>query len=156
MTPAPPPALIFDWRHRPRTWLKLSFFLILALAGHLAGFLLFSVRTPPPARAMPVPASIALAPVPAADPAAAAGHAAMAGLASPAESADLDLPEQTPPEPHVPSYADHVMARQPWPGRPEPAAWPEISGVSQPALPPTAPPAARPPAPAGVPDAPPR
>ena len=67
MNPTEPPAsapeespLMFDWRHRPRTWLKLTGFLSIALFGHLAAFLLFRLRTPPLARAMPLPASITL------------------------------------------------------------------------------------------------
>ena len=145
MTPPPtdPPAggsgLIFDWKDRPRTWSRLTFWLIVVLAAHIAGFVLFSVRTPPPARAMPVPSSLVLAPVHAADPAGQTGLIPLAGPLSPAESADLDLPENTPVDPHVPAFASHTLARQPWPARPEPAAWPEVSKVSQPVLPPPAP-----------------
>lgn len=144
MSPPPtdPPAaasgLIFDWKHRPRTWSRLTFWLVVVLAAHVAGFVLFSVRTPPPERAMPVPASLVLAPAQSADPAEAAGHAPLAGPLSPAESADLDLPENTPVDPHIPAFATHTLARQPWPARPEPAAWPEISKVTQPVLPPPA------------------
>jgi hypothetical protein len=140
------PTLIFDWRHRPRTWLKLTFWLMLVLVAHLAGFVLFSVRTPPPARAMPVPASLVLAPAEATDSAETAGRTPLTGLPSPAETADLELPEQTPAEPHRPTFADHAIARQPWPSRPERAAWPEVSGVSRPVLPPAspAPPSERP------------
>ena len=70
----------------------------------------------------------------------------LTGLPSPAETADLELPEQTPAEPHRPTFADHAIARQPWPSRPERAAWPEVSGVSRPVLPPAspAPPSERP------------
>jgi hypothetical protein len=134
-----PPSLIFDWKHRPHTWARLTFWLFLVLIAHLAGFVLFSVRTPPPARAMPVPTSIVLAPAQPTDPAEPGGYTSFAGLLTSAETADLDLPEQAPTDPHVPSFADHKMARQPWPARPERAAWPEISAVSQPVLPPPAP-----------------
>jgi len=150
MTPDPPapaavpatretPSLVFDWKHRPRTWHRLSFWLLLVLIGHLAGFVLFRVRTPAPARAMPVPAGIVLAPhreSSAADPDV---PAPAAGLLSPAETADLELPEHASSLPHLPSFADHEIARQPWPARPERAAWPEVSAVSRPVLPPVQP-----------------
>ncbi len=42
------------------------------------------------------------------------GHASLTGQLSPAESADLDLPEQAPVDPHVPAFANHAIARQPW------------------------------------------
>lgn len=140
---APPPpggaGLIFDWRHRPRTWPRLTFWLILVLAVHVAGFVVFRVRTAPPARAMPVPASVVLAPAHGPEAALSSGHASLTGQLSPAESADLDLPEQAPVDPHVPAFANHAVARQPWPPRPEIPAWPEVSGVSQPVLPPATP-----------------
>jgi len=135
--PTPPPSsgLLFDWHHRPRTWATLSFWLLLVFLVHVAAFLVFRVRMPSPARAMPVPATIALAPADIVDPSDPVGHTALAALLSPDESADLDLPEHEPADPHVPAFADHVIARQPWPPRPEPAAWPEVSQVSQPVLP---------------------
>lgn len=130
------PALIFDWKHRPRTWARLSFWLALVLLGHLAAFIVFRVRTAAPARVLPVPATVVLAPPQAIDPADPSSHASRAGLLSAAESADLGLPEHEPAEPHVPSFANRTMTREPWPKRPEPAAWPEVSRVSQPVLPP--------------------
>lgn len=148
MTPTPPDAasstpggtgLIFDWKHRPRTWPRLSFWLLLVLSAHVAGFVVFRVRTPAPARAMPVPASVVLAPAHTPEAALSGGHASLTGQLSPSESADLDLPEQAPVDPHVPAFANHSIARQPWPPRPERPAWPEVSGVSQPVLPPAAP-----------------
>jgi hypothetical protein len=142
MNPTEPPAsdpgrspLIFDWRHRPQTWLKLTGFLLIALFGHLAAFLLFRLRTPPLARAMPLPASITLAPAWPVDPTEAAGPRAMSRRPSPAETADLELPENAVPPPRQPGFSAHVMARQPWPPRPEHAAWPVISGVSEMVLP---------------------
>lgn len=137
--PAAGSGLVFDWHHRPRTWPRLTFWLLVVLAVHVAGFLLFSVRTPPPARTMPVPASLLLAPPPSADPADPATPTPFAGPLSPAESADLGLPEHSPPDPDPPSFATHTLTRLPWPARPEPAAWPEVSGVSTPALPPPQP-----------------
>lgn len=143
--PGPPAAgpdgapLIFDWRHRPRTWLKLTGFLLIALLGHVAAFVLFRLRTPPLARAMPLPASLTLAPAWPIDPAEAAGPRATTSMPSPAETADLELPENAAPDPRQPSFSTHVMARQPWPSRPERAAWPEISGVSEMAWPPATP-----------------
>jgi hypothetical protein len=150
--PEPPTAangLVFDWHHRPRTWPRLTFWLLAVLAVHVAGFILFSVRTPPPARAMPVPASLVLAADRTADPAEPAGAASFAGPLSPAESADLDLPENVPIDPEPPSFATHTLTRQPWPTRPERATWPEVSGVSRAVLPP-----APAPAPAPAPEAP--
>jgi hypothetical protein len=144
--PTPPPpatpspaGLIFDWRHRPRTWPRLSFWLLLVLAVHLAGFILFRVHTPAPARAMPVPATLVLTPPRDSDTDDLSGPPPPLGQLSSAEVADLDLPEQAPPLKHVPSFAEHAIARQPWPSRPERAAWPEVSGVSKPVLPPAQP-----------------
>lgn len=153
MNPAPPDpghrGLIFDWKHRPRTWARLTTWLLLVLLAHLAGFVLFSVRTPLPARGMPVPSSIVLAADRIAGPSDPAGTAA-AGLLLPAETADLDLPEHNPTDPHLPTFADHVIARQGWPARPERGAWPEVSNVSQPVLPPVRP-SPEPPGPAAAP-----
>jgi hypothetical protein len=130
------PPLVIDWKHRPRTWARLSFWLALVLLAHLAAFIVFRVRTAAPARVLPVPATIVLAPPQAIDPTDPAGYASRAGLLSAAETADLALPEQEPTEPHVPNFANREMTREPWPKRPEPAAWPEVSRVSQPVLPP--------------------
>lgn len=148
MKPTPPastadgasaaPSLIFDWKHRPRTWPRLTFWLALVLAAHLAGFIVWSVRSPAPARAMPVPSTIILAPDQPADPAESAIPTTLAGLLTPAESADLDLPSLAPAALEPPSFSNHVLARQPWPARPERAAWPEVSRVSDPVLPPPA------------------
>ncbi len=131
--PSDAQALVFEWRHRPRTWLKLSFWLVLALLAHLGCFYLFSVRTPPPARAVPLPASVILAGrsvdpllMPAADPAA---HIAV-------PTAGLDLPEIDGPAPYVPSFEGHTLPRDPWPARPTLLAWPDVSGISEPVLPP--------------------
>lgn len=136
--------LIFDWKHRPRTWPRLSFWLALILLAHLAGFIIFSVRSPAPARAMPVPSTIILAADQTANPAESAIPTTLAGLLTPAESANLDLPTLAPADPDPPSFSNHVLARQPWPARPERAAWPEVSRVSEPVLPPATAPAALP------------
>ncbi|MFN0129742.1 MAG: hypothetical protein ACKV19_24010 [Verrucomicrobiales bacterium] len=130
------PALVFDWKHRPRTWARLSFWLALVLLGHLTAFIVFRVRTATPARVLPVPSTLVLAPPQAIDPVDPAGHTVRAGLLSADETADLGLPEHEPTEPHIPNFANRDMTREPWPKRPEPAAWPEVSRVSQPVLPP--------------------
>ncbi len=137
--PVTRPDLIFQWHHRPRTWGKLTFWLILVLAAHLAAFILFRVRMPVPARAMPVPATLVLATRPSVDPASSDSQSTLAGMLSPLETADLELPEHEPAEPHVPAFANHAIAREPWPARPEAAAWPEVSQVSKPVLPPASP-----------------
>ena len=85
------------------------------------------------AGSVPLPASVILAGrsvdpllMPAADPA--------VQIAVP--TAGLDLPEIDAPAPYVPSFDGHTLPRDPWPARPSLLAWPDVSGISEPVLPP--------------------
>lgn len=136
-TVATVPRLIFDWKYRPRTWLQLTYFVVLALLAHVACFVLFSVRTPVPTRAVPAPSTVILAPAvgfgaPGAEP---TGITQIA----PVRPEGLDLPQIAVPEAYEPSFQNHALPREPWPARPSRLAWPEVSGASQPVLPPPAP-----------------
>ena len=114
--------LIFDWKHRPRTWWKLGFWLLVALAAHLGLFYLVSVRTASPNRVMPMPAVVTLSsggstegPPPAA---AALDRAAV-----------LEVPNPGFPSRYVPGYEGQKGALKPWPALPSPDAWPDVSGL---------------------------
>lgn len=138
---APPPSLVFEWKHRPVTWLRLTFFVFLALVAHVACFYVFSVRMPLPTRAVPVPASITLASslVSRVDDPAVSNST---NAAIPLPTTGLDLPEMPVTDPYEPSFKGHVLPRPGWPARPHRAAWPEITGASRVVLPPAPPPTA--------------
>jgi hypothetical protein len=128
------PRLIFDWKYRPRTWLRLTYFVVLALLTHVACFVLFSVHTPASTRAVPAPSTVTLAP--SAGFGAAGVESTATSLIAPVKPEGLDLPQIAVPENYEPSYQNHPLPREPWPARPMRLAWPEISGASRPALPP--------------------
>ena len=131
-------ALIFEWKHRPVTWVRLSLFVFLALVAHVACFYLVSVRLPLPARAVPVPASIALAST-LVNPVDEATGAPSLTVSAPLPTAGLGFPEMAVAERYEPSYQRHQLPRPIWPARPHRAAWPEITGASRMELPPPEP-----------------
>ncbi len=117
------PPLIFDWKHRPRTWWRLGFWLLLALAAHLGLFYLVSVRTPSPNRVMPMPAVVTL------------GGAGSGETPTPAaadalvRAAALEVPNPGFPSRYVPSYEGQKGTLKAWPPLPSPDAWPDVSGL---------------------------
>lgn len=125
--------LLLDWKYRPRTWVRLTLFVLLALLGHLVCFLLFSIRPPRLARGVPVPFAVTAA-RPGDENALPPGSSSIV----PSPLAELGLPEITAVPRYEPSYQNRPLARQAWPARDEVAAWPEITGASQFVLPPQA------------------
>jgi hypothetical protein len=127
--------LIFDWRHRPRTAWRLALFAGLALAAHLLCFYLFTVRTPMPTRAVPMPSTIALAGSAPAD----SPVESKLGfpLAVPVPAAGLELPPIDVPTRYIPTYEGHRLEFEKWPEKPSRLAWPDVSGMAQRALPAT-------------------
>jgi len=126
--------LLLDWKHRPRTWLKLTFWLGLALASHAACFYLFRVTTSPLSRAMPLPASVTLLRSTEAITLPSDNEGFSFALPVPVDS--LDFPEIEAPERYIPSFEGHTLPHRPWPFRPSRHAWPEVSGASEFVLPP--------------------
>jgi hypothetical protein len=116
---------------------RLTYFVSLALLVHVVCFVLFSVRTPLPARAVPVPTTVTLAPAAGFD-GLGPGPPAM-GQISPVRPEGLDLPQIAVPETYEPSFQNRALPREPWPARPSLLAWPEVSGASQPVFPPPGP-----------------
>jgi hypothetical protein len=131
------PPLIFDWRHRPRTAWRLALFLGLALAAHLLCFYLFTVRTPEPARAVPMPATIAIA---SSMPTEFAGESGQSfPLTVPVPAAGLELPPLAIPTHYLPTYENHRFEFEKWPAKPSRLGWPDVSGMTQRVLPPATP-----------------
>lgn len=121
------PELIFDWSRRHGPASRLPLFLIVACLLHVAGFYLIAVRMPPPARAVPLPFTIALAegaPVGQIE-----GAARPFPLSVPVPAAGLDLAPLEVPTGYVPSYESRALKLEPWPEKPSPLAWPDVSGV---------------------------
>jgi hypothetical protein len=125
--------LIFDWRHRPRSAWRMALFLGLALAVHLLCFYLFTVRTPVPARAVPMPATIALAGSASTEFPVESGPGFP--LAVPVPAAGLELPPIDVPSHYIPTYEGHRLDFEKWPEKPSPLVWPDISGMTQRRLP---------------------
>jgi hypothetical protein len=131
-----PTPLIFDWRHRPRSAWRLVLFVVLALAAHVVSLTLFSVRTPPPARVMPLPLSVAIGGRLPDDGGPGPSAAFPFPLRVPVPAAGLDLPPVEPPMRYIPTYENHAPEFRKWPERPSPLAWPDVSGMNTPVLPP--------------------
>jgi hypothetical protein len=135
MTGSPPP-LIFEWGHRPRSAWRLVVFILIALGAHVVSFALFTVRTPPPTRAMPLPSTMALGGKIPGDGGAGPDSGFPFPLRVPVPAAGLELPPVDPPLRYVPTYESHLPEFQKWPQRSSPMAWPEVSGLKNPVLPP--------------------
>lgn len=134
MSPAPP-LLTFDWSRRSRSWLRLSGFIVLMMMLHVAAFYVFTVQLPEPSRVMPPTGRVSLAGVQPDDPTEVSRPYFPLGVPLPA--AGLELPPATVSGDYQPSYQGHRLDYRPWPEKPAPLTWPDVSGMTQPVLPPT-------------------
>ncbi len=141
--PAPPgpatprPTLVFSWQSLPATSWRLSFFLIVAAAAHLAFFYLFRVVYPQPARSIPSPQTITVLSHanPLARPILAQTADRVSSLvAGDSRSASLADHSTT----FVPSFRDFEFSLRVPPQQPNPVDLPPVALPGVPVLPPLA------------------